>query len=221
MLFQNTCRTLSLPDVVSGKQLGRHWENRPGEQNKVGATKSLNIFVTVISLSRSSNCYWLILVHANIHISCRALFRSYQKPSGAVPDTAWTCLQLHSDCLPLLRTILTPPKILLLNIQKGIKIARKLHAHHHLHNHNCFTAVFLGPTVCAGARRELLDFMVQGKINRSRYIGHLAGRHSIWTNQCPPPLFPHFLQARCPSCRPTNSVKALKATSTIGLGRRC
>ena len=33
---------------------------------------------------------------------------------------------------------------------------------------------------------------------------------------------PHiFLQARCPSCRPTNSVKALKATSAFGLGRRC
>jgi len=31
---------------------------------------------------------------------------------------------------------------------------------------------------------------------------------------------PHFLQARCPSCHPTNSVKALKATSTFGLGRR-
>ena len=32
---------------------------------------------------------------------------------------------------------------------------------------------------------------------------------------------PYFLQARCPSCRPSNSVKALKATSTFGLGRRC
>jgi len=31
---------------------------------------------------------------------------------------------------------------------------------------------------------------------------------------------PNFLQAGCPSCRPTNSVKALKATSTLGLGRR-
>ena len=30
---------------------------------------------------------------------------------------------------------------------------------------------------------------------------------------------PYFLQARCPSCRPTNIVKALKATSA--LGRRC
>ena len=31
---------------------------------------------------------------------------------------------------------------------------------------------------------------------------------------------PHFLQAGCPSCRPTNSVKVLKATSAFGLGRR-
>jgi len=31
---------------------------------------------------------------------------------------------------------------------------------------------------------------------------------------------PHFLQAGCPSCRPNNRVKALKATSAFGLGRR-
>jgi len=38
---------------------------------------------------------------------------------------------------------------------------------------------------------------------------------------CPPPPSPHIiLQARCPSCRPTNSVKALKATSAFGLGGR-
>ena len=43
-----------------------------------------------------------------------------------------------------------------------------------------------------------------------------AGRHSIRTNQCPPPPSPIFLQAGCPSCRPTDSVKALKATSAFG-----
>jgi len=32
---------------------------------------------------------------------------------------------------------------------------------------------------------------------------------------------PYFLRTGCPSCRPTNSVKALKATSAFGLGRRC
>ena len=32
---------------------------------------------------------------------------------------------------------------------------------------------------------------------------------------------PYFLvRARCPSCRPTDSVKALKATNVFGLGRR-
>jgi len=90
----------------------------------------------------------------------------------------------------------------------------------HTHTHNCFTALFPGPPGWAGARRELLDFVVQGKINRGRHTDHPAGRHSIRTNQCPPPSSPHFLQAECPSCRPTNSVKALKATSTFGLGRR-
>jgi len=77
-------------------------------------------------------------------------------------------------------------------------------------HHNHSTALFPGPPGWASARRQLLDFMVQGKINRGRHTDQLAGRHSIRTNQCPPPLSPHFLQAGCPSCRPTNSVKTLK-----------
>jgi len=56
--------------------------------------------------------------------------------------------------------------------------------------------------------------MVQRKINRGRHTDHPAGRHSIRANQCPPPPSPHiFLQAGCPSYRPTNSIKALKATA--------
>jgi len=89
---------------------------------------------------------------------------------------------------------------------------------HHHHNH--FTTLFLGPSGSAGARRELLDFMVQGKIKRGRHTNHPAGHHSIRTNQCLPPPYPHLLQARCPSCHPTNSVKALQATRAFGLGRR-
>ena len=55
-----------------------------------------------------------------------------------------------------------------------------------------------------------------------RHTERPAGRHSIRTNQCPlPPSRHFFLQAGCPSCHPTNSVKALKATSAFGLGRRC
>jgi len=50
---------------------------------------------------------------------------------------------------------------------------------------------FPGPPGSAGARRELLDFVVQGKINRDRHTDHPAGRHSIRTNQCAPPPSPH------------------------------
>jgi len=57
--------------------------------------------------------------------------------------------------------------------------------------------------------------------SRGRHIDYLDGHHSIQTNQCPPAPSPHFLQAGCPSCCPTNSDKALRATSTFGLGRRC
>jgi len=89
-----------------------------------------------------------------------------------------------------------------------------------LNHHNRCTAFFPGPPGWAGARTEFLDFMVQEKINRGRHTDHPTGCHSIRTNQCPPPPSPNFLQTGCPSCRPTNSVKALKATSGFGLGRR-
>jgi len=55
-----------------------------------------------------------------------------------------------------------------------------------------FYGPFPGPPRWAGARRELLDFMVQGKINRGRHTDHPTLCQSIWTNQCPPPLSPHI-----------------------------
>jgi len=51
---------------------------------------------------------------------------------------------------------------------------------------------FYGPFsgTIAGARRELLVFMVQGKISRGRHIDHPAALNSIQTKQCPPPPSP-------------------------------
>jgi len=86
---------------------------------------------------------------------------------------------------------------------RGMKVQLLLFwqwGHMYHHHHNCFTDLFPGSPGWAGARRELLDFMLQGKINRGRHTDHPAGRHSIRTNQCPPPRCPHFLQAGCPSC---------------------
>jgi len=74
-------------------------------------------------------------------------------------------------------------------------------------NNNRSTALFPGPRGWAGARRELLDFMVQGEINRGRHTDHPAGRHSIRTNQCPPPPSPIFFYGpdALPAAQPTVS----------------
>jgi len=62
------------------------------------------------------------------------------------------------------------------------------------------------PTSCP------LDFYGAGEDNGSRGTDSLGGRHSNRTNSAPTPTTPHgFLQAGCPSCHPTNSIKALKA----------
>jgi len=50
------------------------------------------------------------------------------------------------------------------------------HTHTHAHTHNPFAALFPGPPRWAVARRELLDFMVHGKINRGRHTDRPAGR---------------------------------------------
>ena len=70
--------------------------------------------------------------------------------------------------------------------------------------HNHFTALFSGAPGWGCARREPLDFMVQGKINRGGHTDHPAGRHSIRTNQCPPPPNPHFYRPEAlPAAQPT------------------
>jgi len=86
------------------------------------------------------------------------------------------------------------------------EITEKIHHTATPTNHNRFTALFPGPPGWAGARRELLDFMVQGKINRDRHTDHPAGRHSIRTNQCPPPPSPLFHRPDAlPAAQPTVS----------------
>jgi len=70
----------------------------------------------------------------------------------------------------------------------------------HSNHHNCFTALFPGPPGWAGARRELLDFMLQGKINRGTTPSGLTSVHL----HHPPP---HFFYSP--------DVKTPKATSAF------
>jgi len=87
-------------------------------------------------------------------------------------------------------------------------------ARQEIYTHNYFTALFLGQPEWAGARRELLDFMVhgeinrrRGEINRCRHTDHPTGRHSIQPNQCPPPPSAHIFYGldALPATQPTVS----------------
>jgi len=54
--------------------------------------------------------------------------------------------------------------------------------------------------------------MVQGKINRGRHTDHPAGRHSIRTNQCPPPPSPIFT-GRIPFLSPNQQCQSTEGSS--------
>jgi len=77
-----------------------------------------------------------------------------------------------------------------------------------------------GKLVAQSIAFRVVSIYWQGVAPFPWYLNAKAGRHSIRTNQCSPPPSPYFLQAGCPSCHPTNGVKALKATSAFRLGRR-
>jgi len=72
-----------------------------------------------------------------------------------------------------------------------------------------FYGPFSGTTLvswCQKRTRELLDFMVQGKINRGRHIDQPVWRHSIRAKQCPPPPSPIFyMPDALPAAQPTVS----------------
>jgi len=78
-----------------------------------------------------------------------------------------------------------------------------------IHHHTTITVLrpfFRDHPGEAGARRELLDFTVQRKINIGRHTNHPAGRHSIRTNQRPPPPSPIFYRLDAlPATKPTVS----------------
>jgi len=86
-------------------------------------------------------------------------------------------------------------------------------------HHNHFTALFPGPPGEPVREENFWTLWCKGRLTEAdtptiRMGATPSGLSSAHLHH------PHFLQARCPSCRPTNSVEALKATSAFGLGRR-
>jgi len=73
-------------------------------------------------------------------------------------------------------------------------------------HHNHFYGPFSGTTRVSRCQKRTSDVMVQGKSDRGRHTNHPAGRHSIRTNQCPPPPSPHFYRPDAlPAAQPTVS----------------
>ena len=108
----------------------------------------------------------------------------------------------------------------IVDIQRTIVSTESTHTHARTHTHTHLTALCPGLPGWAGTRKVkpiwilLKQETVSGSgirlaicksAHRSRQITTPAPHHSV------------FLQAGCPSCRPTNSVKALKADSKTAM----
>jgi len=59
--------------------------------------------------------------------------------------------------------------------------------------------------------------MAQGKINRGRQTDHPAGRHSIRTNQCPPPPSPPHIASAHWTTNLNNTVSDAIVTYYMGM----
>ena len=96
-----------------------------------------------------------------------------------------------------------------------------LHTHTHTQPFYCSSGLCPGPPGWAGTRK-----VKPGRLNQSGFTGvrdsewqwHLLGYMQVRTSSQTTTSTSHhsvFLQAGCPSCRPTNSVKALKARKAL------
>ena len=92
------------------------------------------------------------------------------------------------------------------------------HTHTHTHTHTTFNGPFPGLPRWASTRKVKPIWILL----KQETVSGSGIRWAIWTSAprsrqitTPAPHHCSFLQAGCPSCRPTNSVKALKALQIL------
>jgi len=83
----------------------------------------------------------------------------------------------------------------------------------HFMNHSHFTVLFRDYSGEPVPEENFWTLWCKGRLTEADTLTIRLGATPIRTNQCPPQPSPKFLylQAGCPSCHPTNSVKALEA----------
>jgi len=134
-------------------------------------------------LTRSNTHYefirWLSLVHLLVYSLSSSLTHSRSLYCVSPPvDSIWAVMIVWRITGKIIRTVLC---CVVYNSDMHNAQHNDMHTRPSHHHHNRFMALFPGPPGWAGARRELLDFMVQGEINRGRHTDHPTGRHSIRT----------------------------------------
>ena len=80
-----------------------------------------------------------------------------------------------------------------------------------------FYGPFSGTTRVSRCQKRTNGLYGAKEINTGRHTDHLAGRHSIRTNQCPPPPSPYFFTGRMPFLLPNQQHKSTEGKK-VNLG---
>ena len=109
-------------------------------------------------------------------------------------------------------------------LHKGLYVTLSCYLHTHTHNTHTHTTV-LQPFLRDHSGEPVPEenfwtVWCKGRLTEADTLTILLGATPSGLTSASTIPLPYSLQAGCPSCHPTNSIKALKATSTFGLGGR-
>jgi len=102
----------------------------------------------------------------------------------------------------------------------NINVIKVQNLNHHAPHHNRFTALFWDHPGEPVPEQNFWTLWCKGRLTEADTLT-IRLRHSIRTNQCPPPPSPIFFTGQMPFLPLNQQCQSTEATSTYGLGRRC
>ena len=154
----------------------------------------MNIWLWISNTSFCWSCQLILIVDSYLSLYMLPLIISPQVNLTLTVILIW---QAQAIVLSQLYGILLNWSVKRNFRKGGVVISHKFTVIAHTVQHHTTTTTVLRPFFRDHPgepvpEEKLLDFMVQGKINRGRHCHteNPAGRHSIRTNQCPPTILP-------------------------------